>query len=84
MVMLHHEQNIWKMGGLGGNLRLTFVTFVIGTLALIGCPPFGGFFSKDAILSLAYETTRNFLARAVYRIPDRVLHGAVVRCRLLR
>jgi NADH-quinone oxidoreductase subunit L len=55
LVALHHEQNIWKMGGQGRNLFLTFVTFGIGMLALIGCPPFAGFFSKDAILSLAYN-----------------------------
>ncbi|PYK56564.1 MAG: NADH-quinone oxidoreductase subunit L [Verrucomicrobia bacterium] len=55
IVMLHHEQNIWKMGGLSRKLPITFVTFAIGALALIGCPPFSGFFSKDAILALAYE-----------------------------
>jgi len=55
IVMLHHEQNIWKMGGLSRNLPITFLTFVVGALALIGCPPFSGFFSKDAILALAYE-----------------------------
>jgi NADH-quinone oxidoreductase subunit L len=55
IVMLHHEQNIWKMGGLSRKLPVTFVTFVVGALALIGCPPFSGFFSKDAILALACE-----------------------------
>src|SRR5438552_1373902 len=55
IVMLHHEQNIWKMGGLSRNLPITFLTFVAGALALIGCPPFSGFFSKDAILALGYE-----------------------------
>jgi NADH-quinone oxidoreductase subunit L len=55
IVALHHEQNIWKMGGQGRNLFLTFVTFGVGMLALIGCPPFAGFFSKDAILSLSYN-----------------------------
>ena len=55
IVMLHHEQNIWKMGGLAGRLGITFLTFMVGTLALIGFPPFSGFFSKDAILALAYE-----------------------------
>src|SRR5437660_4302261 len=55
LVALHHEQDIWKMGGQGRNLFLTFVTFGIGMLALIGCPPFAGFFSKDGILSLAYN-----------------------------
>src|SRR5881227_1954959 len=58
LVMLHHEQNIWKMGGLSRNLFLTFITFGVGMLALIGCPPFAGFFSKDAILALAFEKDR--------------------------
>src|SRR6266581_2376793 len=55
IVALHHEQDIWKMGGLRRNLRITFVTFLVGALALMGAPPFSGFFSKDAILALAYE-----------------------------
>jgi NADH-quinone oxidoreductase subunit L len=55
IIMLHHEQNIWKMGGLTRNLPITFLTFAVGALALIGCPPFSGFFSKDAILALAYQ-----------------------------
>jgi NADH-quinone oxidoreductase subunit L len=54
IVMLHHEQNIWQMGGLSRKLPITFVTFAAGALALIGCPPFSGFFSKDAILAIAY------------------------------
>ena len=58
IVMLHHEQNIWKMGGLAGRLGITFLTFMVGTFALIGLPPFSGFFSKDAILALAYEKDR--------------------------
>jgi NADH-quinone oxidoreductase subunit L len=55
IVMLHHEQDIWKMGGLRRRLPITFVTFGAGALALIGCPPFSGFFSKDAILAIAWE-----------------------------
>jgi NADH-quinone oxidoreductase subunit L len=55
IVSLHHEQDIWKMGGLSRNLKITFATFFVGALALIGCPPFSGFFSKDAILALAYQ-----------------------------
>src|SRR5881296_1594068 len=55
IVALHHEQDIWKMGGQGRNLPITFLTFGAGALALIGCPPFSGFFSKDAILAVAYE-----------------------------
>ena len=55
IVALHHEQDIWEMGGLSRNLKITFLTFLIGALALMGCPPFSGFLSKDAILALAYE-----------------------------
>lgn len=51
----HHEQNIWKMGGLREKMPLTFLTFIIGTLALVGCPLFSGFYSKDAILAAASE-----------------------------
>ena len=51
---LHHEQDIWRMGGLRGRMKWTFITFAIGTLALMGCPPLSGFFSKDAILLAAW------------------------------
>ncbi|MGI9114244.1 MAG: NADH-quinone oxidoreductase subunit L [Chthoniobacterales bacterium] len=66
IVALHHEQNIWKMGGQGRNMFLTFVTFACGTLALIGCPPFAGFFSKDAILALAWNHNHAIFALALF------------------
>jgi NADH-quinone oxidoreductase subunit L len=53
---LHHQQNIWKMGGLKSKLPKTYITMVIGALALSGCPPFSGFFSKDEILYSALAT----------------------------
>jgi NADH-quinone oxidoreductase subunit L len=52
---LHEEQDIWKMGGLFKKIPLTAWTFGIGLLALIGCPFFSGFFSKDLILAFAYS-----------------------------
>ena len=66
IVMLHHEQDIWKMGGLSRRLPITFVTFAVGALALIGCPPFSGFFSKDAILALAYERNTPIFVVALF------------------
>lgn len=50
---LHHEQNIWEMGGLRGRMRTTYRTFLIGTLALAGVPLLSGFYSKDSILAAA-------------------------------
>jgi NADH-quinone oxidoreductase subunit L len=51
----HHEQNIFKLGGLARRMPWTFLTFTIGVFAIIGMPFFAGFFSKDAILYLAQE-----------------------------
>lgn len=49
------EQDIRNMGGLAKKLPITFFTFLIGTIAIAGIPPFAGFFSKDEILAHAYE-----------------------------
>ncbi len=48
-------QDIRQMGGLSGKLKVTFITFLIGCIAIAGIPPFSGFFSKDAILLSAFE-----------------------------
>ncbi len=55
IIALHHEQDIWKMGGLRKKMPVTFWTFMVGTLALAGVWPLSGFFSKDAILAAAHE-----------------------------
>ena len=52
---LHEQQDIWKMGGLCKKMGITFWTFLVGTLALSGVPPFSGFYSKDSILAQALE-----------------------------
>ena len=50
----HHEQDIWRMGGLAKHMPVTTVTFAVGTLALMGLPGMSGFFSKEVILGLAW------------------------------
>jgi NADH-quinone oxidoreductase subunit L len=55
IIALHHEQDIWKMGGLRKKMPVTFWTFLFGALALCGVPPFSGFYSKDSILAQALE-----------------------------
>ncbi|HVM47162.1 MAG TPA: NADH-quinone oxidoreductase subunit L [Candidatus Acidoferrum sp.] len=61
IVAMHHEQDIWKMGGLRKKLPVTFWTFLAGTLALCGLPPFSGFYSKDSILAQAAQHSSGLL-----------------------
>jgi NADH-quinone oxidoreductase subunit L len=51
---MHHEQDIRHMGGLRKFMPITHITFLIGCLALSGCPLLSGFFSKDELLFAAY------------------------------
>jgi NADH-quinone oxidoreductase subunit L len=51
----HHEQNIWKMGGLLKKMPITGITFFLGFAALIAVPFTSGFFSKELILEAAHE-----------------------------
>jgi len=51
----HHEQDIRQLGGLSKKMKITFITFSIGTMALVGVPLlFSGFWSKEAILHAAH------------------------------
>ncbi|HHY86246.1 MAG TPA: NADH-quinone oxidoreductase subunit L [Verrucomicrobia bacterium] len=61
IIALHHEQDIWNMGGLRKKTPVTYWTFLVGTLALAGLWPFSGFFSKDSILALALERHNHLL-----------------------
>jgi NADH-quinone oxidoreductase subunit L len=55
---MSNEQDIRNMGGLRKALPITFWTFLIGTVAIAGIPPFAGFFSKDEILAHVYEHSK--------------------------
>ncbi|TAK73170.1 MAG: NADH-quinone oxidoreductase subunit L [Gammaproteobacteria bacterium] len=57
IIALHHEQDMRKMGGLAAYMPITYLTFVIGTLALCAIPPFSGFYSKDVIIEAVKLST---------------------------
>jgi len=57
---MHHEQDIRAMGGLKDKIPFTYMTMVIGTLALTGFPLTAGYFSKDAIIESAFVAHNPF------------------------
>lgn len=63
---MHHQQDMRKMGGLRKKLPVTFITMLVGTIAISGLPPFSGFFSKDEILAHAFEYNKLVWAIAVF------------------
>jgi len=68
ILALHHEQDIWKMGALRRKMPVTFWTFLAGTFALSGVPPFSGFFSKDSILAQALRHPNSLLRYGLFTL----------------
>ncbi len=56
IVGMHHEQDMRKMGGLWKYMPITWMTFLIGALALTAIPPFSGFYSKDTIIEAVHAS----------------------------
>ncbi|MDP1574610.1 MAG: NADH-quinone oxidoreductase subunit L [Coxiellaceae bacterium] len=57
IIAMHHEQDLRKMGNLKKYLPVTYITFLIGALALSAVPPTAGFFSKDTIIEAVHHST---------------------------
>ncbi|MGY0651233.1 NADH-quinone oxidoreductase subunit L [Luteimonas sp. A537] len=53
IIAMHHEQDMRRMGGLRKYMPVTFITMLVGTLALVATPFFSGFYSKDTIIEAA-------------------------------
>ncbi|MFT5040290.1 MAG: NADH-quinone oxidoreductase subunit L, partial [Hyphomicrobiaceae bacterium] len=68
---MNEEQDIRKMGGLAKKMPRTWVTFLIGTLAIAGAPGLAGFFSKDEILASVFDS-------GLYGLYAMALFGAVL------
>jgi NADH-quinone oxidoreductase subunit L len=90
IIALHHDQDIRNMGGLRKYMPITWITSLIGSLALIGTPLFAGFYSKDSIIEAvhashlpgagfaAFAVTAGVFVTAFYsfRMYFLVFHGA--------
>ena len=56
IIGVHHDQDIRNMGGLWKHMKITWITSLVGSLALIGTPFFAGFYSKDSIIDAVHAS----------------------------
>jgi NADH-quinone oxidoreductase subunit L len=56
IIGMHHDQDIRNMGGLRKYMPITWITSLLGSLALIGTPLFAGFYSKDSIIEAVHAS----------------------------
>src|SRR5690606_25210758 len=56
IIGMHHDQDIRNMGGLRKYMPITWITSLLGSLALIGTPFFSGFYSKDSIIEAVHAS----------------------------
>jgi NADH-quinone oxidoreductase subunit L len=83
IVALHHEQDIRKMGGLRKKMPITYITSLLGTLALIGFPGFAGFYSKDMIIEAVHYSDLPFAGWVYFAVVLGVFITAFYSLRLL-
>jgi NADH-quinone oxidoreductase subunit L len=65
---MHHDQDIRNMGGLRKYMPITWITSLVGSLALIGTPFFSGFYSKDSIIEAAHHSTLPGAGFAIFAV----------------
>jgi len=82
IIAMHHEQDIRKMGGLYKYLPITWITSLVGSIALIGFPGTAGFFSKDAIIEAVHLSTLPAADYAYYAVLSGVFITALYTFRL--
>jgi len=82
IMAMHHEQDMRKMGGLYRYLPITWITSLVGSLALIGFPLTSGFFSKDAIIEAVHYSQLPFAGWAYIAVLAGVFITALYSFRL--
>ncbi len=83
IIGMHHEQDMRKMGGLWKIMPITWITCLIGSLALIGFPGFSGFFSKDMIIEAVHHSERYGAHVAYWAVLSGVFVTALYSFRLI-
>jgi NADH:ubiquinone oxidoreductase subunit 5 (chain L)/Multisubunit Na+/H+ antiporter, MnhA subunit len=68
IIVLHHEQDMRRMGGMYRYMPITWLTCLFGSLALIGFPGTSGFFSKDSIIEAVHSSTLPAAGMAYYAV----------------
>lgn len=79
---MHHDQDIRHMGGLRKYMPITWITFLIGTLALTGTPFFSGFYSKDSIIEAVHASDLSGSGFAYFAVVASVFVTALYSFRL--
>ncbi|MGQ0657822.1 MAG: NADH-quinone oxidoreductase subunit L [Chromatiales bacterium] len=82
IIALHHEQDIRHMGGLRRYMPITWITALVGSLALIGFPGMAGFYSKDAIIEAVHHSNLPAATWAYYVVLSGVFITAVYSFRM--
>ncbi len=82
IIAMHHDQDMRHMGGLRKYMPITYITFLVGSLALCGIPPFAGFFSKDSIIEAVHASQLPGAQFAYYCVLGGVLVTALYTFRM--
>ena len=83
IIVMHHQQDLQKMGGLRKYMPITWITAWLGTLALVGFPFFSGFYSKDIIIEAVHASSRFGSTLAYWSVLLGVFVTALYSFRLL-
>ena len=83
IIGMHHDQDIRNMGGLRKHMPLTWVTALLGSLALIGTPLFAGFYSKDSIIEAVHASHLPSAGFAVFAVTAGVFITAFYSFRMI-